>query len=353
MHEIIFSSTEKMLKDYCTQETIEEMEQGIFPHKLWSVVEELGLASIALPESHGGVGGDYLDAYQVVRLFGKYAAPIPFVETVLSKWLLAEYNFSNIQNEIYTISLNKPHSLIVKEEGKRLVISGTIKNVPWARVATNIVVCATKNNQTVLGVIPKKDATIECGKNIAGEYSEDVMFDGVEVKHSYFREIDYPILLEKMMQLGALATSAKMIGAMETIMQMCLQYVKEREQFGRPIYKFQAIQHQLANLSGYVLSATTIVNTAINLLNKKPENIKFELASTKLRVNKLSYQVSELAHQIHGAIGVTYEHKLHQYTRRLWAWREQYGNEAYWEGKLSQQISEYTQDIWSFMTMEG
>ena len=139
---------------------------------------------------------------------------------------------------------------------------------------------------------------------------------------------------------------------MERILDLTLSYANEREQFGRPIAKFQAIQHNLAILAGEVAAAVRAGDAGIAALSTSRQRL--EIASSKARVNEAAGVVAEIAHQVHGAMGFTHEHQLHHFTRRVWAWREEFGNEIYWRQELGQHIAGLGPDgVWPFIATRG
>ena len=124
--------------------------------------------------------------------------------------------------------------------------------------------------------------------------------------------------------LMALARAAQLRGAMEQVLSMSLRYAGERVQFGRPLKRFQAIQHYLAEIAGEAAATGAAVDAAAEA------GTPFAFAAAKARASQAAGPVARLAHQVHGAIGYTAEHDLHQWTKRLWAWRDECGNEAHW-----------------------
>ena len=134
------------------------------------------------------------------------------------------------------------------------------------------------------------------------------------------------------LQMTACLIAAQMAGAMQRILEMTLQFANDRQQFGRPLGKFQAIQHQLAVMAEQVLAARMAAQigcSAADLVN---------VAIAKARASEAVVEVAALAHSIHGAIGFTADCDLQLFTRRLHAWRLQAGSESYWHGVLGQAV---------------
>lgn len=128
--------------------------------------------------------------------------------------------------------------------------------------------------------------------------------------------------------LQACVVAPQMAGALGSVLERTLQYANERQQFGRPIGKFQAIQHQLAVMSEHVCAARMAAQLGCHAQGAVPDRLRVAVA--KVRCSEAALAVAELAHAVHGAIGFTEEYDLQLYTRRLHAWRQTAGSEAYW-----------------------
>ena len=130
--------------------------------------------------------------------------------------------------------------------------------------------------------------------------------------------------------------AVQMAGAMRRVLEMTLQFANDRQQFGRPLGKFQAIQHQLAVMAEQVLAARMAAQIGCSAAGKHPG--KMNAAIAKARASEAAVEVVALAHSIHGAIGFTADHDLQLFTRRLHAWRLEAGSESYWQTVLGQAI---------------
>ena len=142
--------------------------------------------------------------------------------------------------------------------------------------------------------------------------------------------------------MGATARAMQMAGALEAILDLSVAYANERVAFGRPIGKFQAVQQSLARLAGEVAAAVAAAGSAadaIAAVARFDEGVFLEAASAKIRVGEAAGEGAAIAHQVLGAIGFTQEHVLHRYTRRLWAWRDDFGNESVWAVKLGHLVA--------------
>ncbi|MBV9758703.1 MAG: acyl-CoA dehydrogenase, partial [Alphaproteobacteria bacterium] len=115
-----------------------------------------------------------------------------------------------------------------------------------------------------------------------------------------------------------------------------LDYANQRKQFGRPIGKFQAVQHMLAEGAGHYAAAAAAAEMAAEAFGTP--GFDFAVAVAKARAGEAAGKVAEVAHQVHGAMGFTQEHPLHFATRRLWSWRDEFGNEAYWQERIGRLV---------------
>jgi acyl-CoA dehydrogenase len=138
------------------------------------------------------------------------------------------------------------------------------------------------------------------------------------------------------LELGAALRTAQIAGAIGRVLALSVQYAGEREQFGKPIGKFQAIQQQLAQLGELAAAAAMSAELACNVPGTRVDLMR--VACTKARTSEAAAQAAAIGHAVHGAIGVTEEHDLQLYTRRLWAWRLDFGSEAYWTGMIGRRL---------------
>lgn len=139
-------------------------------------------------------------------------------------------------------------------------------------------------------------------------------------------------------ELAAVVTSAQIAGALERVLELSVAFANQREQFGRPIGKFQAIQHQLAVMAEQVTAARMAAQIGCqgDKASLVPDRLRAAVA--KSRASEAAGIVAPMAHAIHGAIGITAELDLQLYTRRLHAWRAEHGSELAWNRVLGQAV---------------
>jgi len=134
----------------------------------------------------------------------------------------------------------------------------------------------------------------------------------------------------------ALARAGQMAGAISAALTLSIEYTRQRQQFGKPLASFQAIQQQLAVLAEEAAASRAAASAAARAADRG--DALFEIASAKLRANIAAGNAASIAHQVHGAIGFTMEYDLQKFARPLWMWRSEYGNDRHWSdiiGKMA------------------
>ncbi|MDQ0219256.1 acyl-CoA dehydrogenase [Peribacillus cavernae] len=346
--QIIKETAEKIMEDLCTKQVVEDSELGILPRELWKTIVKSGMATVGVSEEAGGSGGSFADALTILRIAAKFSAPIPIAETLMANWVLSEAGLPLMEKPTTIASNNNGNKMMFIEISDGWTISGSAYDVPYARYAEAVVVIGNSQQGNMVAIVNPRACHIEHEQNLAGEARDHLYINNVHLQGeavSRVREGNDNNLLYR----GALIRAVQMTGALERILELSIAYSKERIQFGRPIAKFQAIQQQIAILAGEVSSAKTITNLAVKSF--EAGNGEKQIMAAKIRVGEAASLGAPIAHQIHGAIGFTDEHSLQQSTRRLWSWRDEFGNESYWANKLGNEVLNTGPDyLWPFVT---
>ena len=333
LKEMIADSATRLFEKHATKELVNAAEKGEWAKSLWDSLASHGMLAVGVPEENSGSGGDHEDALDILRLAGRYSAPVPLAETLLANWLLAEAGSLPV-DEVLTMPLQFDQSVFHMEElEKGWTVEGTALHVPWARHAKTMLVKGETMDGYVLALLPLQAASIEEGYNMAGEPRDRVVFkDAVLQDISVIPAAGHGIW-EKIGRAQALAKSAMMAGALERVLELAVIHAKERSQFGRPLHRFQAIQHHLAALAGETASSGAALGMAVAAFSRSP--MSNEIPMAKIRIGEAAGKASRIAHQVVAAIGFTHEHTLHHSTRRLWAWRDECGTESEWQEVLA------------------
>jgi acyl-CoA dehydrogenase len=345
---IITDTATRIFQDLCEADTVNKAEKGEWPTALWDALEESGLPLAWVGDEFGGAGAEIADGFAVLRVAGRFAAPVPLAETLLAGWLLAQARIESPQGPMTIAPVHEDGNITVGTDNK---LTGRARHVPFARDARHIAVVATRGGENVVALVDAADVTITPGVGLSGEPRDTVSFDGAVANAVGAAPGLGPARLTL---IAAAARAQQMAGALERILEQSVQYSLDRVQFGRPIAKFQAVQQNLANLAGEVAAASAAADGAAEAISEHgiaSDITEAEVAIAKLRVGDAAGAGAAIAHQVHGAMGFTYEHTLHHSTRRLWGWREEFGNETLWAERLGRMVAAAGADeLWPFVT---
>jgi|TARA_B100000768_G_scaffold177628_1_gene192099 acyl-CoA dehydrogenase len=336
--QILSDTVEKIFSDNVTKQCIINSEKGEWPKELWNEIIENGLNLVLVPEALGGVGGSWFDAGILFKAIGKYQAPIPLAENIVAGHLLGLGGIPLPDDSIVTI-LDGEFSI------KDNKLSGISKRTPFGSSATHGVALINdkSSSKVILLSIPKD--SISDDKNLALESRSNIDFMDVEILSS--SEILFSS--DYILKIGALMRSCQIAGGLEFLLDQSVKYANDRIQFGRPIAKFQAIQQELAVLATHVAASGVAADYASSSMDDGCEDLA--IASAKSRVDDAVSIGASIAHQVHGAIGFTYEHGLHFATRRLWSWRAEYGSGSYWAKSIGQKaVASGSKNFWPSIT---
>jgi acyl-CoA dehydrogenase len=219
------------------------------------------------------------------------------------------------------------------------VVSGTLTRVPWARQADYAVALIQAGARQHVAVLPLAGAVLRPGANVAGEPRDDVVLSPMAVPAADVYAFDgaEPAAVD-LLRRGAFGRSVLMAGAARGECDYAARYAGERRQFGRPLAAMQAVQQQLAELAAEANAMTVAAQAAAAAADLNPAE-SWPLDAARIRIAGAAGTVAAIGHQILGAIGFTDEHPLHRLTTRLWAWREEYGNQTFWAETLGAELA--------------
>ncbi len=274
-------------------------------------------------------------------------AQIPLAETIGAASLRAESGLEVPTGPLTLAPVRRDERLRLSRAGAGWTLSGTATRVPWGRAAKHVVVVADVDSRAHVALVAAGGYRVTADRNLALEPRDTLVFDGAQVGAAAPAAARIPD--DAIWLYGALARSAQMAGGLEQAVGQATRYVTERRQFGKPIGAFQAIQWQLAILGEQTAAAGTAAANAFRAADRGDP--AFEIAVAKVRVGEAAGIGASIAHQVHGAIGFTYEHALQFTTRRLWSWRAEFGGEGDWAGALGRSVAGRGADaLWPFLT---
>ncbi|WP_084455675.1 acyl-CoA dehydrogenase [Novosphingobium rosa] len=286
----------RQLSETVTPARIRGIERGEGADALWNELYDTGFLDALVPEASGGAGLTLAQAFPLLMAAGEHAVPLPFAETMVARGLLVRHGAPAPQRAV-------------------IVLGGDTQQVPGGRFATHALV--ERDGGGMLLRVTGDDLDVfgtgGCSSLDEGEVVARV-----------------PLPAGACQLAAAAVAAALMAGAMGRVLDMALRYAGARQQFGRALGKFQAIQQQLAVLAQEVITAQVAARSAFVGQDFDPARV----AAAKCRANEAAGAACNIAHAIHGAIGATQEFDLQLYTRRLKEWQIAFGSETYWAARL-------------------
>jgi acyl-CoA dehydrogenase len=347
---MLLESMTRLFEDLCSKSVIDAAEKGVFADGLWRAVAETGVPLAALPESAGGADAEWSDLFEVLRVAGRFSAPLPLAETMLAGWVAASAGLELSDGPMTVGPVRASDVLVVEREGNGWVLSGTAERLPYASACARVVLIADgPEGEMAVSLEGVGGADVAVGRNIAGEARDTLTFSRVALAADAVGPLPAGVSRAGLYRRGALARAMMMSGALERGMDLALGYAQERVQFGRPISKFQAVQQNLAVLAGQTAVAVAAANLGVQALGTERE--AFCCAVAKARVGEAATLACEIAHQVHGAIGFTREYALQLATRRLWSWREEFGGDPEWAAVVGREAcGAGAEGLWGLVT---
>jgi acyl-CoA dehydrogenase len=313
MDDLFTRALQALLQDECTPAVVRAVEGGQGAGPLWAKLEASGFADALVPEACGGAGLALGDVFPLLELCGTFAVPVPLAHTVLARALLATAGLEPPRGSIAIACASAGES-----GGWRCSEAAFGKVADWMLTSTGdaSVLLSVRQARAQTGVFPL-DATLD--------WSEAAVLQGTPVPGGH-----------DLQALQACAAAAQLAGALMGVFARTLQYANDRQQFGRPIGKFQAIQHQLSVLAEHSFAARMAAQIGCQSHTSVPERLRVAVA--KARTSEAAVEAAAIAHSVHGALGITAEFDLQLYTRRLHAWRRAAGSESFWHMVLGEEL---------------
>jgi acyl-CoA dehydrogenase len=311
---------------------------GSWDESLWTRLAELGFTTLTVPEDLGGAGGSLVDAALVARVGAANAVAVPLTESLLAAHIVAAAGVqASAVPSTVAVSAGK---LRIVTEGRRVRVVGALERVPWARVCSRLVVVG--DNEPGPVIVEVGECDVRPGENLAAEPRDDVVIDAFAQQPAWGDEWSE----NRVLRLGAVLRVAQLAGALGAIRDLTITQVRQREQFGRPIGTFQSVQHQIATLAGIAAGAQLASEHAAYAADA------VSVAAAKAYVGRRAGDAAGIAHGLHGAIGLTEEHSLHLFTRRIWSWRQEFGSDAFWAEELGRRIMDAPGKAWSLVVAD-
>ena len=336
-----------------------------FSRTMWGQYAELGLLGLPFAEEHGGFGGSAVDVMIVMEAFGRVLALEPYLATVVMAGTAISHAGSAAQqealipriadgsmrlavahgerqarydlNDVVTTAkkagsgwrLDGAKSVVVHgDSADRLVVSARVSGDRHDRDGIGLFLVDPRTGGVARRAYPMRDGT----------HAADIALSGVEAE-----ALGEPgqglAAVERVVEAAIAATSAEAVGAMETMLNMTVEYLKTRVQFGRPIGDNQALQHRATEMMIAMEQGRSLTMLASVMVGDEDAAKRaHDISTAKVGVGQAARFVSQNAVQLHGGIGMTDEYAVGHYFRRCMVIEHSFGDTGYHLSKLAAQI---------------
>jgi acyl-CoA dehydrogenase len=308
--DLFAESFERLLRGVCTPATVRAIEAGETSGPLWATLADAGFADLLLSEQGGGAELSLHDAAPLIEACGRHALPVPLAYTMIVRAALEGAGASQVDGPM-TIADTPARE---DRDGLRCA------RVPFGAVSAWVVV----TYGGVSALWPAKGAKIE-RDGIHASLDASFLWPAIPADA-------IPLAPSDWHASGAAITALMMAGAMERMLEMTIAHANDRTQFGKPIGKFQALQQQISVFAERTFATRMASRIACPVQSSRVD--KNAVAVAKSCASAAAVDATAIAHAVHGAIGITDEHDLNLYTRRLHAWRRAFGAESGWHAEL-------------------
>jgi alkylation response protein AidB-like acyl-CoA dehydrogenase len=283
----------------------------------WDTITGLGWTSVGVAESDGGSGGTFADLAALVRATGRHACAVPLAEAALARSLCAAPAFAAVAQDFAVA------------DGR---VSATA-DVPETELPGRVLLLSDSR----AACVATENISEERWRDLAGRPHLRV-----ECREAPAEVLAVPPGFDPVARLTVLRLHAA-LGAVEGACRLTREHVTTREQFGRPLSRFQAVAHRLAEMDCARALFEVAVSAAVDL---EPARV----AAAATLADPVLTTVARLAHQLHGAMGITRESPLHRYTTLLWALRDEIGPARQWALRLHDLAGGDEETLWALVT---
>lgn len=325
-----------------------EME---FPSELWEKISELGWLGVAIPEDYGGSGMGFQELVILFEEMGSACLISPVHSTVLSSLLILDAGNKKQKENflpklaggelIFALALHEP-GFYYQEAGIQVkasydpngyVLDGLKAPVPSGGMADYFICLANTGDQKTALFIVKADTsgvTLSPLKTIADDSQVEIRFDQVAVSpENVLGETNRGwAYTERIISKAALLKSAEMLGGSRKTLEMCVEYMKVREQFGQTLGNFQAVQHKCAEMLTYVDLSRDMVYKPAWMIDQGMA-CDLDIAMAKAWTSDAYRRVVQISFQLFGAIAYCEEHDMHLYLRHAKASEVSFGDSTF------------------------
>jgi alkylation response protein AidB-like acyl-CoA dehydrogenase len=277
----------------------------------WSALAEMGVLGAAAPEASGGLGLTVLDLVLLAEETGYAALPEPFVEHVM----------------VAVPALEDPRAAATGE----ILVTAALGGAPYVPYAGAADLVLTEED----------DALVLVGRAMA-QVAPVASVDGSRrlawIEWERAQPVGDASALAAAFERGVLGTAAQLVGLARRMLDMTVEYVKERHQFGVPVGSFQAVKHHLADARIALEFARPLVYRAAWSVAEEEPDAPVHVSMAKALASDAATITASKALQCHGAMGYSFEYDLHLFMKRAWALAASWGDAAWHRARVGRAI---------------
>ena len=339
-----------------------------FSRTMWGRYAELGLLGLPFAEEHGGFGGGAVETMLVMEGFGRALALEPYLATVVLSGAALRLAGSDAQKAAILPQLAEGRLTLAFAHGERQArydlndVLTTAKPGPRGWVldgAKSVVVHGDQADRLIVSARCSGDRDDPDGISLFlvdptangvarraypmrdGTRAAEVSLSGVEIAaDALLGEPGNALpIIERVVEAGIAAAAAEAVGAMAAMHAMTVEYLKTRQQFGKPIGQNQALQHRSAEMLIALEQGRSMAMLAAMMIDEAdPEERARNISMAKVGVGQAARFVSQNAVQLHGGIGMTEEYAVGHYFRRCMVIEHLFGDTAHHLSRLANQV---------------
>lgn len=315
-----------LLQDRAASSAVTAMYDGdrSIAEPLWkAIAQDLGLAGLLIPEADGGVGASAREAATVCEELGRAVAPVPFLTSAIvattavigsDHQLVADLASGTTTAALTVPFTTAPHGPLPGLVATGGAVTGAVSSVAGALEADVLLVPVTEPEGLALYAVPTAGVTAKAVPSLdMSRQLADVVLDAAP--GSRVRS-DAEASVRAALRVGAAMLASEQVGLASWCLASTVDYVRQRRQFGRPVGSFQAVKHRLADLYVSVESGTAAARYAAAALAAADTDAEVATAVAASYCSTLAVTAAEEALQLHGGLGMTWEHPVHLYLKR-------------------------------------
>lgn len=326
---LLKESARDLLARECKHDRVRALmdSETAFDPALWQAIADQGWTGLVIPEAYGGLGLGVVELAAVAEEIGRECMPGPFLATLFASALIARLGTEEQKARyLEPIAAGQWKATVARlDEGGDFVLDAGVADLILCVTPTGIVPVERGAEGLSIRRTPSIDETRKlCSVSFDGAERDVIRYDAAG--------------LGAAIDLATVALCAEMVGGMQWVLDTAVEYAKTRQQFGRPIGSFQAVQHQCADMLLLTESARSATYYAAWALTESDPSAEVAVSVAKAWCSDGFREVCNRGIQIHGGIGFTWEHNLHIYFRRSKASETLFGDAAFHRERIARHV---------------